>query len=1164
MTSFADLAWMLACSAILNPASGRQPAARPVVGVVQPGVLSGRATVQTGVRESVTPMDRPVTLRLLDVSLADAVREINVQANLHLNYSDRILPAGKRVTLVVVRIPAKDALSRVLRGTGVEVRQTATGDLFLDRQPEPPPQTSTPDTGATGAVRGSVRDTTSGDPVAGAVVTTMIEGITHTSTTRDDGLYSLQGVPAGVRKVTVRYIGYQPATHTVLVVAGRSVREDFFLHERTALLNRVVTTATGQKRLYELATSVTILNVDSIVTTHPISNVTDLLEGRVPGLVVQHSSGVPGDPSRLRLRGVSSANESNDPIVIVDGVRVYYGASDSTALNISSPHTGGVLSISTCAGCIDADNSIGAPSPLDQIDPNTIQTIEIFKGPSASTMYGPDAANGVIVITTKHGTPGKARWTASASRGVSFIPNKYSTGYYAWGHTLAGNAQVCNIKDVTCTVDSLVKFQALNDPRFTALGKGDNTNLSLGVSGGVQELTYAFTGSVQDEMGLVRLPEREIAIYQQRHGAAPPNWMQRPDQHSRWSGSGRLVANISPKLDASLTSTLTRENQQRSALDQSINWLTQTYASANGQYYNIQPGGNVNVTSALLPNFYQGSSDKATNFTNAANINWRLRPWFSAMASAGVNVISRNDQTLLPRDMITVEGIGGGPSPRTLANKDSAGLLRVGSFASMQSTLHVQGTATAPLPRKFHYQVSLGANHTRSSYSVLATGVTGLAAGTSSINGAATIDYASQTARGVTSYGWYVDQSIGNQRLIFNAGLRVDGSSAFGANAKTPVFPKFGVSYLASGERWFPLKQLFDVFRARIAYGRAGVWPGPSQKLRLYATSRPWLDSGFVDATQLRTVGNSTLRPERSSEIEGGFDAGMFGDRLSMEFTGYRKMRYDAVMAVSVAPSVYGNGVSRFENIGEVRNTGLELSTILDVVRSDPVSWSMNFNLSRNRNLVVKLAPDVQPFSLGVSGRVVAGYPLFGFWAKPLLGYADANGDGRIGTNEVQVGDTAVYMGPTLPNFLANAGTNLSLFRGALWVTANFQYENGMTQYNLVGNGVLSRANGDPSRPLSEQAYVVTNDVHNFALERANLLRFSSLSIAYHLSRSVAQRMGASALSMALEGTNLRLWTNYAQGMDPNVNAVSVGNDVVDNGFLPTPRTWRVTVRANY
>src|SRR6266542_3610246 len=325
MTSFADLAWMLACSAILNPASGRQPAARPVVGVVQPGVLSGRATVQTGVRESVTPMDRPVTLRLLDVSLADAVREINVQANLHLNYSDRILPAGKRVTLVVVRIPAKDALSRVLRGTGVEVRQTATGDLVLDRQPEPPPQTSTPDTGATGAVR-------------------------------------------------------------------RSVREDFFLHERTALLNRVVTTATGQKRLYELATSVTILNVDSIVTTHPISNVTDLLEGRVPGLVVQHSSGVPGDPSRLRLRGVSSANESNDPIVIVDGVRVYYGASDSTALNISSPHTGGVLSISTCAGCIDDDNSIGAPSPLDQIDPNTIQTIEIFKGPSASTMYGPDAA----------------------------------------------------------------------------------------------------------------------------------------------------------------------------------------------------------------------------------------------------------------------------------------------------------------------------------------------------------------------------------------------------------------------------------------------------------------------------------------------------------------------------------------------------------------------------------------------------------------------------------------------------------------------------------------------------------------------------------------------------------------------------------------------------
>src|SRR5690606_13800081 len=190
--------------------------------------------------------------------------------------------------------------------------------------------------------------------------------------------------------------------------------------------------------------------------------------GRVPGLVVQRTSGAPGDPSRLRLRGVSSVYRSNDPIVIVDGVRVYYNQSDSLGGNLTG---GGFNNTLVGTGAVSNSTPISALSPLDQIDPHSIQTIEVMKGPSAATLYGPDAANGVIVITTKKGHPGPTRWTLSASHGISTMPGEYPTGFFRLGTryngTFSGNPELCRLTDFRCQADTLVRFQALNDPDYT-------------------------------------------------------------------------------------------------------------------------------------------------------------------------------------------------------------------------------------------------------------------------------------------------------------------------------------------------------------------------------------------------------------------------------------------------------------------------------------------------------------------------------------------------------------------------------------------------------------------------------------------------------------------------------------------------------------------------
>ena len=1114
----------------------------------QATAAKARATTTAAANEApaaAQPLERLVSLDLTNVPLRDALREIDQQAQLGLAYTPRIVPVNKRVSIKADSITAGDALQRVLRGTGVVAVETTSETVMLVKEKAKRAELPMRDSTGYAAVLVHVADTTNNRELMG--VTVSIKGTKLTATSGDQGYALIRYVPSGLRTVDIRYFGYVPVERTTVVPDSGYVRIDVLMHMGMTRLQEVVTTATGQQRRYELANDITKLDADSIVRTQPISSVTDLLEGRVPGLTVQHTSGAPGDPSRLRLRGTSSMLRNNDPIVVVDGVRVYSAQSDSTSANLASGRGAG-------GNVLGGAEYRAAPSPLDQIDPHAIQTIEVLKGPSAATLYGPDAANGVIVITMKKGQAGPARWSASVAHGISYMPGAYPIGLYRWGTDLRSfSTELCPLQSTGCRADSLVKFQALNDDRYTLLKHGGNSNVSLGVSGGSEALTYAISGSYDNDEGLIGLPGVEATRFETVHGTAPFSWMTRPEQLRRWSGSSRLTAKLGEKADASLTTSLTRERQQRSSLEQGITTLLTTYIDpATGTYWRAS-GTGLSTTDELLPDFYTRTTDDATNFTNAINVNWRPLGWLTTSADAGVNVINRQDDQLVPRGMLPFS--------------DSAGRLFTGTGSTVVSTVNLRATGTAPLPWGFHLQLSSGANYTRTALSSLETGVVGLAPGTSSVNGAEQIAYSRQNGSDITSFGWYLEPDFTHDRFTITTGLRLDGSSTFGSNVSVPIFPKIGVSWLISQEPFFPFKHFFDVVRVRAAYGRAGVWPGPADRLRLYSSSRPWEDGGFVDVTQVSTIGNSQIRPERSSEMEGGFDADFLHGQLSVGFSGYRKMRYDALENVPVAPSIYGDGVSELLNIGTVRNTGIEATVSAQLVRTDPVTWTAAVNVTRNHNLVTKLGDGVLPFGTS-DARIVAGYPLFGRWARPILGYSDANQDGIIQRNEVLLGDSLVFMGGSEPNYEANFFSTLSLLRGAVTVSGSLAYQGGLTQINQTigsaGQDIFSPGASDPHSSFGEQAAIVVIGESTYGLmQTVSTWRITSLSVAYNLSSSFASHFGARALSVALQGTNLGLFTNY-KGKDPNVNAFATGNSTVDTGVLPQPRTWALAVHATY
>jgi TonB-linked SusC/RagA family outer membrane protein len=916
-------------------------------------------------------------------------------------------------------------------------------------------------------------------------------------------------------------------------------------------MQEVVTTATGQRRRVELGNDITVINADSIVRTQPVTSVADLLEGRVPGMVIQRTSGAPGDPARIRLRGASSPRLSNDPIIVVDGVRVYSDQSGERGGNLAG--TGGTTT------------SYAAPSPLDYIDPNSIETIEVIKGPSAATLYGQDAANGVIVITSKKGRAGPARWTMSVERGMTEMAGSYPELMLRWGHPVTDDALVsCPINNrsdgvpqkIICQADSTVQFQMLNDRDLTVLDQGSRTAATVGVSGGSEALTYSVIGSYRDEVGLMRLPSYEAERYRAEQGSEAPDWMVRPQALTRWGALSRITARIGPKADVSLSASLSRTRQQRSALERQLGQLMSTYLDrSSGTYYQRKDASIGVLNKAVLGDYHERATAMATEFTNGANLSWRPLSWLTTTADAGVNIVQRADEILIPY------GFG--------ANADTAGRLQSAQGTSVTSTVNVRALAVAPIGHGFRVQLAAGANYTGQAVEDLRGSAGGLVKGTEApwAGSLMTVD---RNSVDQATFGWYIEPQISHKRVWLSSGIRLDGGSSFGTKVKLPAFPKLSFSYLVSDEDFFPFKDLIPSLRLRIAYGQAGRQPGPVDKLRLYGAAAPVLRDGqMVDAVVLQSVGNTKLRPERSTELEGGFDADLLGDRLTLSFTSFRKTTTDAMLSVPLPPSVYGSNVKILQNIGVIRNTGLEASLGARVLRTDPVSLDVQVQLSQQRNEVVELGPGVEPFyssggpTIG-GARVAAGYPLFGRWTKPILGYADANGNGVLEPEEVLAGDTAVFVGGMVPNYTANLNTTLSFLRGAVAVTAGFQYEDGMTQNNQVGRALAPFSAGwnDPNSSLDAQARMWDKTGYSW-IQTVSTLRFNSLAVTYNVPKFMAQRVGARAVIVSLQGTNLGLRTNY-RGIDPNVNAYSTGNAVTDTGVLPQPRTWQIRLSATY
>ena len=1159
------------------------------------GDNAGQPTGKTG-------RNTPVTVTVQDSTIKFVVNEIAKQAHLRpFFFNDAIL--ARRVSVHIVNMAAMDALRVALQGTGLEAKVLSDGETVSIHQ-----RSGSSEGRAAvlpmGVIAGRVTDSASGSGLRGASV--RVAGTKINTVTSDSGNFRLHNVPAGEQVLTVRLFGYKPVERTVTVVDSQLTAVHIVMASVPTVLSGVVTTAAGVQRKVEVGNDITTLNVDSIMRVAPIQNVTDLLESRVPGLTVQHSDGVPGDPSRIRIRGVGSIQLNNDPIVIVDGIRVYSAQSDPRNQNLASTVVANGGGVSGGIGM----QSYNAPSPLDQIDPNTIATIEVLKGPSATATYGSDAANGVIVITTKHGHTGPTTWNLAMGTGVNWLPGSWPKNFYRFGtdsiYNVNGATEFCQWYTVNCRLDSLVAFQALDDPRYTVFSHGSDQTVALTIAGGSPTLTYSLTGSGSNDLGNLKLPGIIQQQYDSAYGSIP-KYLVRPDNLTMWGVSGQLAVHPARDLQITLQSSLSTSSQQQSSLNAAISQLDGIY---------VDPARLDTIP--LIVNEMERVTDNQQMSTNAAALHWQPLSWLPLDANVGFNTIQRVDESYVPFGINAC-----GPSQGTYASAgafsgcDTSGSYGLGRGISHNQTLNV-GT-TIPFPR---VALAIGGNLFSESTTDFSVYTNQLAPGvkdptTFYFNNGNTVEpsLSSQETSSQSTYGIYIAPQLhvlGN--LYLNPGFRLDGGSGGSSITNSGVgglsaFPKIDLSYLAvDRQNQRPLWGMLTQLRPRLAFGFAGTQPGPAYKLRLFTNNNPCVGGNcyilrvpgntslttggcgntldgttIVNVVCLDALGNTQLRPERSSELVGGFDLTLWNGRASLQYTQYNKTRHDAILGIPIAPSI-STGSTQFttdKNIGEIRNTGTELTGTVVLVQQSAMSWNVNANLSNDNNLVVRLNKGQLPIVLnsgsGIQTRVEAGYPLFGTFARPITSYIDSNHDGVIEPNEIRYGDSVVYIGQPNPKYQFNLSTDLALLSGRLSFHAAFAYQNGLTQINAGActSGAFELLPNSPNTPLATQAAVVAAGcVPNTAAYQiptqiglaqiVNTLRFQNLSINYVVPRSLSQWFRVPTMTVALQGDNLGLHTNY-RGVDPNVNAfstASAGDQTEDSGQIPEPRTWwlRVTM----
>ncbi|GLC25722.1 SusC/RagA family TonB-linked outer membrane protein [Roseisolibacter agri] len=966
-------------------------------------------------------------------------------------------------------------------------------------------------------VTGVVTVAGSGEPLG--AVTVQVVGTTTGTLTGDDGRFALQA-PNGTSTLRVRRIGYQ--ARTVVLAPGQSEISVALERDVLQLETAVVTgTATSVSRL-NAANAVATVSAEQLVGRAPAQSVDNALQGKVAGAIISTNSGAPGGGSQVQLRGVSSINAASTPLYVVDGVLVSNQAFGNGLNSLTTAGTGqGPATIST--------SQDQTANRIADLNPEDIESVEILKGPSAGAIYGSKAANGVVVIRTKRGSAGRPAFSLAQRVGTYQLQQERKLDLRCFGSVEEAMAW----EGVETAAELAAPFTGqchdFQDAFYKADGPSYQTSLALrgGTAGGT---TYHVSGLLQ----------RDNAI-----------------QKGTYYGKQSLSANVGQAVGSRLTlqsnnafmHTLT--DRGISGNDNAPVVSPISVFSGTPQYFNAMARDSATgqyPRNPYLPGGFGGTNPFQTAeltklpqdvFRYVGSVNATYNAFASTRQSldftvlGGVDAFSQNNKVYSPPTVYFEPADG---FPGTIVNTD---------VTSQYANLNASGVhrlTLAPLSAT----TSFGVRREYRNSDVVFNRGRNVPLGAQSITLAA--DQLSNEDRfRVHDFGWYVQEELLalDERLAITGALNAERSSTNGDAGKYYTFPKASASY-----RLPFLPPATEELKLRAAYGRAGNQVPFGYAYTALITG---VYGGTLGARPSATAGSRAIRPETSTELEGGVDLTMLKGRLALSGTVFRTDVDDLILLS--APATSSGYAIRIINGGAMYKTGTELELSATPVQTRDVTWTSRTTFSNFNSRITRL--DVPPFSASSSFS-----PRYGeAWVEQGRSITTA----RVVTSRGTSAGTVYGFRESAPDFQMGFSNDLTFGRVRLAGLLDWRKGGGVA--NLTNN-YFDSTNLFADTAASQQRlrdYVAGRPVY---FEKATFLKLRELNLSYQLpDRFVRSAFGSQTRDVRLElsGRNLYTWAPYT-GYDPEVS--NFGNQNLgrfqDVTPYPPSRSFFLAVTANF
>jgi TonB-linked SusC/RagA family outer membrane protein len=976
----------------------------------------------------------------------------------------------------------------------------------------------------TGTVRGTVVESSSRRPIADVQVT--VVGSSVGAVTGSDGTFRVSNVPQGDRVLRVRRLGFIAQDRTVSVPLGQEVTTEFTLVPSPTQLEQLVITGTaGAAEKRTVANAVSTVNVAELTERQTVLNVSEVLTAKAPGLVIQANTGTPGTSSEIVLRGYGSLT-ANRPVVFIDGVRI-----NTENLGNFIPSGAGATNFSG-----------NTTSALDMINPNDIESVEVLKGPAASTLYGADAAGGVIQIITKKGTRGQqqVRWNARSELGRTEWGVETLTNYMTCTQALI-DARDAAQNPLWPGCQGKAVGTVLSDDPFKrdplAMRDGKVRRFSVSARGGGDRFSYYVAGDADREEGIFYNSE-----------------------NNRRATRTNFTLNPVDAVDIALNVGYLHNNLRLPLGDEAFNGLLLSAARGlPGRLVSRPSLAGWGSVEPSLANKYNNRT-KTDRLTIGTTTNYNPFSWFRNRFTAGMDWSSGAAQILsAPGDIDVPAGFIAQRTPRVY-----------------NYTLDYNGNAIWSPVRAVQLTTSFGTQLTSQQNELLSASGTGLASGDQTNIGSAVSRAGDNTFSEFNSLGFYVQEQVAwRDRMFLTAAVRADDHSSFGTDFDAVYYPKLGLSWVLSDEP--ALEGIFrairsDNFRVRTAWGQAGRAPAPYSAVRTYLADRVAKGTAVEGAIRTGAFGNPDLKPEKGSEIEAGFDASFINGRAGIEATYYNKDMRDLLTPLALPPST-GFNSSPFQNLGKTRNYGLELSVTGTPLQRQAVTWDVRLNGSWNKNKLVTIDSLITDQSLAGASynpgmqRNRVGFPLGAYFiAFPRK---DASGNYIIANNTLALEPTTQYVGAAIPTRLLSLANTFTLFRdirvytlldyqGGHWLYNHKEYDRCFTRANCerLNSGTLNDTTRASYR--TQASYI----------EQADFLKLREVSVSYTVPSRLTQRVSVDAVQLTLTGRNLTTWTDYT-GLDPEVSGYGANqqrnnqSSAIRADAYPMPQTRRMSFAIN-